>query len=105
MAPLQPPPSFKFQLFFWNQPFVGVDVHEVSSASFDIIFENVALPLPPTSLSANHGLSMDLHLSIGETTSQAIVVVGDHVELSELKKKTYKSWVGNQSNLLGLMGC
>jgi len=49
------------------------------------------LPLPPTSLSANHGLSMDLHLSIGETTSQAIVVVGDHVELSELKKKTYKS--------------
>jgi len=49
MAPLQPPPSFKFQLFFSNQPFVVVDVHEVGSASFDIIFENVALPLPPTS--------------------------------------------------------
>ncbi len=72
---------------------------------FDIVFENVALPLPPTSWSANHGLSMDLHPSVGETTSQDIVVVGDPTELSELKKKTLKSWVGNQSNLLGLMAC
>jgi hypothetical protein len=31
---------------------------------------------------------MDLHPSVGETTSQATVVVGDLVELSELKKKT-----------------
>jgi hypothetical protein len=31
---------------------------------------------------------MDLHPSIGETTSQAIAVVGDLVEHSELKKKT-----------------
>jgi len=38
-----------FQLFFSNQPFIGVDVHEVGSAFFDIIFGNVALPLPPTS--------------------------------------------------------
>ncbi len=75
MAPLRPPPSFKFQLFFSNQPFVGVDVHEVGSASFDIIFGNVALPLPPTSWSTNHGLFMDLHPLVGETTFEAIVVV------------------------------
>jgi hypothetical protein len=31
---------------------------------------------------------MDLHPSVGETTSQAIVFVGNHVELNELKKKT-----------------
>jgi len=49
MAPLRPPPSFMFQLFFSSQPFVGVDVHEVGNVSFDIIFGNVALPLPPTS--------------------------------------------------------
>jgi hypothetical protein len=34
---------------------------------------------------------MDLHPSVGETTSQDIVVVGDPTELSELKKKTLKS--------------
>jgi len=78
-------PKFYVSIFFSNQPFVGV---EVGNAYFDIIFENVALPLPPTSWSANHGFFMDLHPSVGETTSQAIVFVGNHVELNELKKKT-----------------
>jgi hypothetical protein len=42
-------PKFYVSNFFSNQPFVGVDVHEVGSSSFDIIFGNVALPLPPIS--------------------------------------------------------
>jgi hypothetical protein len=40
---------------------------------------------------------VDLHPSIGETTPQSIVVVGDPVETSELKKKPTKAeWEINQ---------
>jgi len=61
-----------------------------------LFFGDVTLPLPPPSF-ANHGLLVDLHPSIGETTPQSIVVVGDPVETSELKKKPRKTeWEINQ---------
>ncbi len=55
------------------------------------------MPLPPPS-SANHGLFVDLHPSIGETTPQSTIVVGDPVEPSEPKKKKPRKveWEINQ---------
>ncbi len=44
------------------------------------------MPLPPPS-SANHGLFLDLHPYVGETTPQSIVVVGDPTKPNEPNKK------------------
>jgi hypothetical protein len=54
--------------------------------SSNTIFEDVTLLLSPFSF-ANHGSSVDLHPFVGETTPQAIVVVGNPTEPNEPKKK------------------
>jgi len=70
--------------FFSKQPSTWVDIK--LAVSSNIISRDIALPLPPPS-STNHGLFMDLHLFVGETTPQSNVVVGDFAKLSEFKKK------------------
>jgi hypothetical protein len=90
--------KFKFGFFFFStQPYVGVDIKTIGNVCSNIIFGDVALPPPPPS-SANHGLSMDLHPSICETTPQSIVLVGNPVEPSGPKKKKPKKtkWEINQ---------
>ncbi len=75
--------------FFSNQPFVGVDIHEVESVSSNTIFGDVVLPLPPPSF-ANHGSFVDFHPYVDETTPPTIVVIGDLAEPREPNKKKPK---------------
>ncbi len=61
------------------------------------------MPPPPPS-SANHGLFVDLHPSIGETTPQSTVVFGDLVEPSEPKKKKPRKLNGKSTKFTKING-
>ncbi len=96
MAPLQLPPSFKF-MFFCKPTFCRGWYTGSWQCFFHHYFWRCCID-SATSLICQLGSSVDFHPYVGETTPQAIVVVGDLVELSQLNKKKPKKlkWEINQ---------